>query len=128
MPNWKQIVVGDAFKISPGGFNHYRDLFLMWPFLLFSIIAISNIFFVRSCTAVLCLESKPLRGLDHPVGEGQIDSIYGCTVLRGGSPSGCSTVRSRLEGAVGDSTLLRRLGRSHLLSNLRELEAQLRNG
>jgi hypothetical protein len=44
MPNWKQIVVGDAFKISPGGFNHYRDLFLMWPFLLFSIIAISNIF------------------------------------------------------------------------------------
>jgi hypothetical protein len=44
MPNWRQIVVGDAFKISPGGFNHYRDLFLVWPFLLFSIIAISDFF------------------------------------------------------------------------------------
>jgi hypothetical protein len=44
MPNWRQFVVGDAFKISPGGFNHYRDLFLMWPFLLFSIIAVSNFF------------------------------------------------------------------------------------
>ena len=44
MPNWRQIVVGDAFKISPGGFNHYRDLFLMWPFLLFSIIAVSSFF------------------------------------------------------------------------------------
>jgi hypothetical protein len=44
MPNWRQIVVGDAFKISPGGFNHYRDLFLMWPFLLFSIVATANLF------------------------------------------------------------------------------------
>jgi hypothetical protein len=44
MPNWKRIIIGDAFKVAPGGFNHYRDLFLVWPFLLFSIIAISNIF------------------------------------------------------------------------------------
>jgi hypothetical protein len=44
MPNWKRIIVGDALKLSPGGINHYRDLFLTWPFLLFSIVAISNLF------------------------------------------------------------------------------------
>jgi hypothetical protein len=43
MPNWKRIIVGDAFKVQPGGFNYYRDLFLLWPFLGFSIAAISNI-------------------------------------------------------------------------------------
>ncbi len=44
MPSWKRIIVGDPFKLSPGGSNHYRDLFLTWPFLLFSIVAISNLF------------------------------------------------------------------------------------
>jgi hypothetical protein len=43
MPNWKPIIVGDAFKLSPGGFNHYRDVFLIWPFLLFSIVAVINL-------------------------------------------------------------------------------------
>jgi hypothetical protein len=44
MPNWKRIIVGNAFKPPPGGIDHYRDLFLTWPFLLFSIIAISSPF------------------------------------------------------------------------------------
>jgi hypothetical protein len=44
MTDWRRILVGDAFKVSPGGINHYRDLFLMWPFLLFSIVAISSLF------------------------------------------------------------------------------------
>jgi len=43
MPNWKRIVLGDAFKLSPGGINHTRDRFLMWPFLLVSIVAIANL-------------------------------------------------------------------------------------
>ena len=43
MPNWKRIIGGDAFKLSPGGFNHYRDVFLMWPFLLFSLVAVFNL-------------------------------------------------------------------------------------
>jgi hypothetical protein len=44
MLNWKRMIVGDAFKLSSGGINHYRDLFLTWPFLLFSIVAILNLF------------------------------------------------------------------------------------
>src|SRR6266481_8121992 len=44
MPNWKRIIVGDAFKVSSGGVNQLRDLFLVWPFLLFSIIAVSGLF------------------------------------------------------------------------------------
>jgi hypothetical protein len=44
VPNWKRVVVGDAFKVSSGGINHYRDLFLAWPFLLFSIVVISHLF------------------------------------------------------------------------------------
>jgi|GEM_PF-6166012 hypothetical protein len=41
MPNWNRIIVGDAFKVQSGGFDYYRDLFLLWPFLGFSIAAIS---------------------------------------------------------------------------------------
>ncbi len=47
MPNWNRILVGDAFKASPD-LNYYRDLFLLWPFLGFSISAISNIVMPRS--------------------------------------------------------------------------------
>jgi hypothetical protein len=43
MPDWKKIIVGDAFKVSSGGVNQLRDLFLVWPFLLFSIIAVSGL-------------------------------------------------------------------------------------
>jgi hypothetical protein len=41
MPNWNRILVGDAFKVQPGGFDYYRDVFLLWPFLGFSIVATS---------------------------------------------------------------------------------------
>src|SRR5690349_5000099 len=41
MPNWNRILVGDAFKVQPGGLDYYRDLFLLWPFLGFSIAATS---------------------------------------------------------------------------------------
>lgn len=44
MPNWNRIVVGDAFKLSSTDINYYRDLFLIWPFLGFSLGAISNLF------------------------------------------------------------------------------------
>ena len=44
MANWKRIIVGDAFKVSSGGFNQLRDLFLVWPFLIFSIVAVSGLF------------------------------------------------------------------------------------
>jgi len=41
MPNWNRILVGDAFKVQPGGFDYYRDPFLLWPFLGFSMVATS---------------------------------------------------------------------------------------
>ncbi|HKO04677.1 MAG TPA: hypothetical protein VJW51_07995 [Candidatus Acidoferrales bacterium] len=43
MPNWNRIIVGDAFKLPSRHLNYYRDMFLMWPILLFSIGAISTI-------------------------------------------------------------------------------------
>ena len=43
MPNWNRILVGDAFKVQPGGLNYYRDIFLTWPFLGFSIAAIADL-------------------------------------------------------------------------------------
>lgn len=44
MPNWKQLVVGDAFRLPSHDFNYYRDLFLIWPFLLFTIAGLANLF------------------------------------------------------------------------------------
>jgi hypothetical protein len=44
MPNWKRIIIGDALKVSSSGINQLRDLFLMGPFLLFSIVAVSGVF------------------------------------------------------------------------------------
>lgn len=46
MPNWKQMIVGDAFRLPSRDLNYYRDLFLMWPFLLFTIAALVNLFSV----------------------------------------------------------------------------------
>ena len=37
MSDWKRAIVGDAFQLSSRDFNYYRDLFLLWPFLLFTI-------------------------------------------------------------------------------------------
>lgn len=44
MPNWKQVIVGDAFRLPSRDFNYYRDLFLIWPFLLSTIGALVNLF------------------------------------------------------------------------------------
>jgi hypothetical protein len=44
VPDWKRVVVGDAFQLSSRDFNYYRDLFLLWPFLLFTIAGLVNLF------------------------------------------------------------------------------------
>jgi hypothetical protein len=44
MPDWNRIIVGDAFKASSRDINYYRDLALLWPFLLFSLVAISHLY------------------------------------------------------------------------------------
>ncbi|HET8924989.1 MAG TPA: hypothetical protein VFN26_18560 [Candidatus Acidoferrum sp.] len=41
MPNWNQILGWDDFKNQTASFDYYRDIFLTWPFLGFSIGAIS---------------------------------------------------------------------------------------
>jgi hypothetical protein len=43
MPDWNRIIVGDAFKPGSRDLNYFRDLFLMWPFMVFSVAAISNL-------------------------------------------------------------------------------------
>src|SRR5271155_3521795 len=44
MPNWKRIIVGDAFSLSSRQGNYYRDLALLWPFMMFSLMAVSEFF------------------------------------------------------------------------------------
>src|ERR1700736_1892489 len=41
MPNWDRLLIGDTFTRQPGGVNYYRDVFLLWPFLGFSMAATS---------------------------------------------------------------------------------------
>jgi hypothetical protein len=38
------VVVGDAFQLSSRDFNYYRDLFLLWLFLLFTIAGLVKLF------------------------------------------------------------------------------------
>jgi hypothetical protein len=44
LPDWKRLIVGDAFQLPSRDFNYYRDLFLLWPFLLFTIAGVVNLF------------------------------------------------------------------------------------
>ena len=44
MPDWKRVIVGDAFELPSHDFNFYRDLFLVWPFLLFTIAGLVSLF------------------------------------------------------------------------------------
>jgi hypothetical protein len=44
MSDWKKVVVGDAFRLPSRNLNYYRDLFLLWPFLLFAIVGLINVF------------------------------------------------------------------------------------
>jgi hypothetical protein len=70
MPNWNRIIVGDAFKLPSRQVNYYRDQFLVWPILLFSIIAIVAVvepktpaqraygFKLAACAAIAILLAK----------------------------------------------------------------------
>ena len=44
MPDWKKVIVGDAFELPSRDFNYYRDLFLVWPFFLFTILGLVCLF------------------------------------------------------------------------------------
>lgn len=44
MVSWKRVIIGDAFRAPSHDFNFYRDSFLAWPFLLFSVAALANLF------------------------------------------------------------------------------------
>jgi hypothetical protein len=44
VPDWKRVIVGDAFQLPSRDFNYYRDLFLLWPFLLFTIAGLVGFF------------------------------------------------------------------------------------
>ena len=46
MSKWKRVVIGDAFRAPSHDLNYYRDSFLLWPFLLFTIAALVNLFTV----------------------------------------------------------------------------------
>ncbi|HYL84365.1 MAG TPA: hypothetical protein VE263_09030 [Candidatus Angelobacter sp.] len=48
MPNWNRILGLQAFKTQLAPFDYYRDLFLVWPFLGFSIVATSVLFHAQS--------------------------------------------------------------------------------
>jgi hypothetical protein len=45
VPDRKRIVAGDAFQMPSGNINYYRDSFLIWPLVAFSIVE-----FVSLCT------------------------------------------------------------------------------
>ena len=40
MPDWKKIVVGDAFRLPSRSVNYYRDVFLLCPFLIFAVAGV----------------------------------------------------------------------------------------
>jgi hypothetical protein len=44
MLNWRRIVVGDAFRVPSRDINYYRDIFLLWPFLLFAVAGVFKLF------------------------------------------------------------------------------------
>lgn len=44
MPDWKKVIVGDAFRLPSRHLNYYRDIFLVWPFLLFTVAALADLF------------------------------------------------------------------------------------
>src|SRR5215472_2514187 len=71
MPDWKRIIVGDAFKAH--SFDYYRDFFLIWPFMLCSLVGISQLFApstpggrmygfkVTACAVIISLLAKEKR-------------------------------------------------------------------
>ena len=43
MPNWRQVIVGDAFRLPSRELSYYRDLFLACPFWLFTVASVANL-------------------------------------------------------------------------------------
>lgn len=43
MPDWKRVITGDAFRVPSRDPNYYRDGFLIWPFLLFTVAALTTL-------------------------------------------------------------------------------------
>jgi hypothetical protein len=43
VPDWKQLIVGDAFALNSRDKNFYRDMLLLAPFLLSAIVAVSSV-------------------------------------------------------------------------------------
>jgi len=44
VPDWEKVIVGNAFQLPSHDFNFYRDLFLVWPFLLFTLVGLVSLF------------------------------------------------------------------------------------
>jgi hypothetical protein len=55
MPDWKRIVVGDAFRLPSRDINYYRDLFLLCPFILFAVAGIFKLLSQQWVVGAECL-------------------------------------------------------------------------
>jgi hypothetical protein len=55
MPDWKRLVVGDAFRLPSRNFDYYRDLLLASPFLIFAIAGILRLFDHRWVVGAECI-------------------------------------------------------------------------
>jgi hypothetical protein len=97
----KGIIIGDAFKVSPGGFDHYRDLFLMWPF--FALLDSGNLkpICITVGLSLLRIEVCTLRCGGPRVGKGETHLVLGCVSVLSDSLDDCAHRLSRLESAVG---------------------------
>jgi len=42
--NWKEVIVGDAFRLPSRELNFDRDVLLFWPILLFSVGTLTSLF------------------------------------------------------------------------------------
>jgi hypothetical protein len=62
--NWKRLIVGDAFTLPSRDLNYYRDLFLLWPFLLFTLAGFAGLFDrdhnYRAAVVLLSLSAVPI--------------------------------------------------------------------
>ena len=60
VPNWRRIIVGDAFKLPSRNLNYYRDLALVWPTILLLVLVLDR--FGRSQTREALFFSALLVG------------------------------------------------------------------
>ena len=43
MPDWRRLIIGDAFALDSRDKDFYRDVFLFVPFLLFAVMAVTGL-------------------------------------------------------------------------------------